>query len=165
MEMLEKLWALEEIKATKARYCRAVDTKDLSSLRAIFASDIVWDERGAATDPRSGVNFCPEATESVISGIEEVLGAISSTFDLIEASVHQVFMPQIQLHTSTTASAVWAQCDRVRFASGEASELVGYGHYHETYECDDRQWKIKSLRITRLVLDITPRSDLMRRSA
>jgi hypothetical protein len=32
--------------------------------------------------------------------------------------------------------------------------LVGYGHYHETYECIDGRWLIKSSKLTRLREDI-----------
>lgn len=37
--------------------------------------------------------------------------------------------------------------------------MVGYGHYHETYENIDGQWFIKSSKLTRLREDIvTPSS-------
>ena len=32
--------------------------------------------------------------------------------------------------------------------------LVGYGHYHETYEKIDGQWRIKTSKLTRLREDI-----------
>jgi len=43
---------------------------------------------------------------------------------------------------------VWALQDVVRFGPGIT--LVGYGHYHETYENIAGQWLIKSSKLTRL---------------
>ncbi len=40
----------------------------------------------------------------------------------------------------------------VRLAPGVT--LRGYGHYHETYEKIDGQWRIKSSKLTRLREDI-----------
>jgi hypothetical protein len=36
-------------------------------------------------------------------------------------------------------------------------ELHGYGHYHETYENLNGEWRIKSLRLDRLRVDTIPR--------
>ena len=36
--------------------------------------------------------------------------------------------------------------------------LLGYGHYHETYEKVDGRWYIKSSKLTRLREDISTRS-------
>jgi hypothetical protein len=50
---------------------------------------------------------------------------------------------------------VWALQDVVRFGPGLS--LVGYGHYHETYENVEGQWLIKSSKLTRLREDlVTP---------
>lgn len=52
----------------------------------------------------------------------------------------------------TTARGVWAMTDLVRLLP--AVTLHGYGHYHETYEKQDGQWRITSSRLTRLREDI-----------
>ena len=52
----------------------------------------------------------------------------------------------------TTARGVWALQDVVRLAPGVS--LVGYGHYHETYERVDGRWLITSSKLTRLREDI-----------
>lgn len=33
-------------------------------------------------------------------------------------------------------------------------EMRGYGHYHETYRRIDGEWRIATLRLTRLAVDI-----------
>ena len=69
-----------------------------------------------------------------------------------QATAHQVHAPEIELTSPTTARGVWALQDVVRFGPGVT--LVGYGHYHETYENIAGQWLIKSSKLTRLREDI-----------
>jgi hypothetical protein len=68
------------------------------------------------------------------------------------ATVHQVHAPEIELTSATTARGIWALEDVVRLAPGV--NLRGYGHYHETYEKIDGQWRITSSKLTRLREDI-----------
>lgn len=60
--------------------------------------------------------------------------------------------PEIELTSPTTARGIWALQDVVRFGPGLS--LVGYGHYHETYNNISGQWLIKSSKLTRLREDI-----------
>ena len=69
-----------------------------------------------------------------------------------QATAHQVHAPEIELTSATTARGLWALQDVVRFGPGVT--LVGYGHYHETYENIAGQWLIKSSKLTRLREDI-----------
>ena len=69
-----------------------------------------------------------------------------------QATVHQVHAPEIDITSATTARGVWALEDVVRFGPGV--NLRGYGHYHETYEKLDGQWRIKSSKLTRLREDV-----------
>ncbi|BBZ71013.1 hypothetical protein MPRS_21060 [Mycobacterium paraseoulense] len=69
-----------------------------------------------------------------------------------QATAHQVHAPEITLTSPTTARGVWALQDVVRFGPGVT--LVGYGHYHETYQNIAGQWFIKSSKLTRLREDI-----------
>jgi len=43
--------------------------------------------------------------------------------------------------------------DHVSFTDGR--ELSGFGHYHETYQKADGTWRIKTLKLTRIRMDIT----------
>src|SRR6185437_11982100 len=45
MDLNERLAAIEEIKALKARYFRCMDNKDWPGLQAVFAPDVVCDFR------------------------------------------------------------------------------------------------------------------------
>jgi hypothetical protein len=67
-------------------------------------------------------------------------------------TVHQVHAPEVELTSATTARGTWALNDIVRLLP--ALTLNGSGHYHETYEKSDGQWRIKTSKLTRLREDI-----------
>jgi hypothetical protein len=133
------LLAIESIKQLKARYCRYLDTKDWDAWRTIFADDFVSDTSEA------GGKVIPGA-DDFVAFTRKALGRPT------QATAHQVHAPEIELTSATTARGVWALQDVVRFGPGVS--LVGYGHYHETYENIAGQWVIKSSKLTRLREDI-----------
>ncbi|MGV0787732.1 nuclear transport factor 2 family protein [Mycolicibacterium sp. XJ2] len=128
---------IEAIKQLKARYCRLLDTKDWASWRALFADDFLSD-----TSPAGG---------KVIQGADDFVAFTRKSLRS-QATVHQVHAPEIELTSPTTARGVWALEDVVRFGPGV--NLRGYGHYHETYEKIDGQWRFTSSTLTRLREDV-----------
>jgi hypothetical protein len=133
------LLAIESIKQLKSRYCRYLDTKDWAAWRAIFADDFVSDTS--------------EAGGKLIAGADDFVAFTRKSIGRpAQATAHQVHAPEIELTSTTTARGVWALQDVVRFGPGLS--LVGYGHYHETYENVAGQWLIKSSKLTRLREDI-----------
>jgi hypothetical protein len=150
------LLAIESIKQLKARYCRYLDTKDWAAWRSIFTDDFVSDTA--------------EAGGKLIIGADDFVAFTRNNIGRpAQATAHQVHAPEIELTSATTAHGVWALQDVVRFGPGVT--LVGYGHYHETYQNIDGKWLIKSSKLTRLREDIvTPLfslyiSDRIRRAA
>ncbi|MGE2726024.1 nuclear transport factor 2 family protein [Mycolicibacterium pulveris] len=133
----EALLEIEAIKQLKARYCRHLDTKDWAAWRKLFADDFVSD-----TSPAGG---------KVIEGADAFVAFTRKSLRN-QATVHQVHSPEIELITATTARGVWALEDVVRFGPGV--NLHGYGHYHETYEKVDGQWRFTSSTLTRLREDV-----------
>jgi len=129
---------IEAVKQLKARYFRTMDTKDWDGMRRVFTDDVVMD----TTD--SGGN--------VVTGGDEFMTFLRRTLDNV-VTVHHGHMPEIELTSPTTASGIWSMEDIVRWPDGR--ELHGYGHYHETYEKSADGWRIKSLTLTRLRMDIT----------
>lgn len=153
MDEIAQMAAVEQIKHLKARYFRGVDTKNWALLRDVFTDDVVCDYRGAATDPVSGINAVPSATESVLHGKREVIAALQAALNGV-VSVHQGFMPEITIDGPDTASGIWAMYDTLRLPPGlMISELSGYGHYHETYRRHDGIWRIAALQLSRLRVD------------
>jgi hypothetical protein len=137
MEDAAALMEIEAIKQLKARYCRYLDTKDWQAWRGIFTDDFLSDTS--------------QAGGKVICGADEFVAFTSKSLGN-RATAHQVHAPEIELRSATTARGVWALEDVVRLAPGV--NLRGYGHYHETYEKTDGQWRITSSKLTRLREDI-----------
>jgi SnoaL-like domain len=133
------LLEIESIKQLKARYCRYLDTKNWEAWRAIFTDDFLSDTS--------------EAGGKVIEGADEFVAFTRKSIGKpSQVTAHQVHAPEIELLSATTARGVWALEDVVRLAPGMT--LRGYGHYHETYEKIEGQWRIKSSKLTRLREDI-----------
>jgi len=133
---------IEAIKRLKARYCRYLDTKEWVFWRTIFADDF----RGDTTDGGGKV---------VVGADEFVAFTRNNIGKPSQHTAHQVHAPEIELTSPTTAQGVWALQDVVRLAPGV--DLIGYGHYHETYEKTGGHWQIKTLKLTRLREDlVTP---------
>jgi hypothetical protein len=137
MDDAAALMEIEAIKQLKARYCRYLDTKDWTAWRGIFTDDFLSDTS--------------QAGGKVIRGADEFVAFTSKNLGN-QATAHQVHAPEIELTSATTARGIWALEDVVRLAPGV--NLRGYGHYHETYEKTDGQWRITSSKLTRLREDI-----------
>ena len=137
MDDATDLLEIEAIKQLKARYCRYLDTKDWQMWRGIFTDDFLSDTS--------------QAGGTVIRGADEFV-AFTRKGVGDRATAHQVHAPEIELTSATTARGIWALEDVVRLAPGV--NLRAYGHYHETYEKVDGQWRITSSKLTRLREDI-----------
>lgn len=71
--------------------------------------------------------------------------------------VHQGHQGEVEITGEDSATAIWAMADRLFMPPGAPfSLLTGYGHHHETYERQDGVWKIKTLRLARLRVEVTP---------
>jgi len=131
---------IEAIRQLKARYFRLMDTKDWAAMREVFTPDVHVEIADNAA--------MHDGVEPFMAMLEEALRDV--------VTVHHGHMPEIEVTSPTTATGIWAMEDHLRFpAGGPISELHGYGHYHETYVKVDGQWRIQSLRLDRLRLDVT----------
>ena len=123
---------VEEIKKLKARYFRALDTKDWELYRSVFAVDAVVDLRGAGGELHQGI---------------EAFMAYAKSLTIVQ-SVHHGHMPEIDLTGPTTATGVWALEDYNIWEDG--SQNHGWGHYLETYEKVAERWCIKTMKLSYL---------------
>jgi uncharacterized protein (TIGR02246 family) len=123
---------VEEIKKLKARYFRALDTKDWELYEAVFASDIVVDLTRAG-----GQRF-----EGRAAFMEYARGMT------IVQSVHHGHMPEIDLVAPDRATGVWALEDYNIWEDG--SQNHGWGHYLETYVKRDGRWQIATMALSYL---------------
>jgi hypothetical protein len=119
LDTADTLAEIEAIKQLKARYCRYLDTKRWDDWRQLFTDNFVSD-----TSPAGG---------KLISGADEFVAFVRGTLGKpSQPTAHQVHAPEIELTSEMTATGVWALQDVVRLSPG--INLLGHGHYHETYE-------------------------------
>lgn len=134
MDAIEKLVEAEAIKQLKARYARAVDTKDWSLLASVFAPD--------ARSVYDGGAFAFEGRDAIIAFLRDAL----DTTQVV--TMHQSHTPEIEITSETTARGTWYLED---FVVNEGEEtpynpgrnvLIGTGIYHDEYVKLDGEWLI-----------------------
>lgn len=142
MNAIERLVAIEEIRQLKAKYFYAYDHKDWAMWR-----DEVWAPAGRLEVPEMNRNIGPR--EAMIEWV------IAQAAD--QVSVHHGHTPIIDITSDTTATGIWAMEDKL-WVVGESvvpyKFLHGYGHYHETYRKEADGWRIASVKLTRLRIDM-----------
>jgi len=156
MDVLTRLAAIEDIKQLKARYFRGADTKDKGLFRSVFAEDATADYRGSENNPRTGssIDHNQSPTQSLIVGADEITDAVFRALAPL-VTVHHGCMPEITILDDHRASGIWPMVDRIQPAyAASFTEGIGWGHYHETYEKIGGEWKIKTLRLTRLRVEV-----------
>jgi hypothetical protein len=143
MDRLDRLEAIEEIRDLKARYFRMMDTRQWEALRDVFTADMqvvtpdgkVWMEGGAAY------------ADSLKFGLESAV------------SCHQGLTGEIAVIDAENARGIWAMQDVITWTDRHPREgwkaILGRGHYHETYRREGGAWRIATLTLTRLSLDIS----------
>jgi uncharacterized protein (TIGR02246 family) len=134
---------VEAIRQLKARYFRTMDTKQWDEMRLVFADDVIMD-----TTASGG---------GVVTGAEEFTEFLRETLSDV-VTVHHGHMPEIEVTSPTTATGTWALQDLLVWPDG--TRLEGYGHYHETYEKIEGDWRIASSTLTRLHMDVIAAEDV-----
>jgi len=136
---------IEEIKRLKSRYFYHLDHKE-------------WDGWRENVFCRDASMHVPEALSEPIFGIDNILSFLIPLLDGV-LTVHHGHMPDIQILSPTTASGIWAMEDvlfwpKGRRADGVEGRVQGYGHYHETYSRESGGWRIKTLRLSRILAPV-----------
>jgi hypothetical protein len=145
MTDVERSIAIEEIKQTKARYFRCMDTKDWAGFEAVFAPDATADFTPQGGNPQE---WSTSGAANIVAWVRKVVEPA--------ITVHHGHMPEVELTSPTTARAVFAMEDLIWWPEGSRRKtLHGWGHYHESYEKISGKWLIKSLKLTRLRVDQT----------
>lgn len=137
---IDQLNDLEEIRQLKARYFRIMDTQQWEHWGECFTSDVTALYEGA---PRASDDL---TTEVQITGRDALVAGVQSLMTGAQ-SIHQGYMPEIELTSATTAHAVLSMFDNVRLPT---CNFRGWGHYHDDFVKEDGQWKIKKIYLTRL---------------
>ena len=136
------------IQSLKARYFRTLDTKDWAAHEALFAPDLIADMREATLE------YNPDAVthgaSAYVNGLAPLLEHVST--------VHHGHMPEIEILSETSARGTWAMEDTLWVSEGSVlpfRKLHGFGHYHETYVKRDGAWRIATIRLTRLHVEVS----------
>jgi SnoaL-like domain len=144
---IERLVAVEEIGQLKARYFRAVDTKDWDLLASVFTDDAVIDFTEGGS-PKLHAEIGTSTSSGPAQAVAWIQAATRGA-----VTVHQGYMPEIEVTSPTTATGIWAMADHLWYEEGSGSqyrEIDAVGHYHERYVKVDGEWLISELRLTRL---------------
>ena len=137
----ERLAAIEDIRALKARYFRGVDGKDATLLRAVFSDDAITDFRSEAPEL-----LMQDPDRFVASTLAVLAGTVT---------VHSAAMEEIEIISSDEARGRWTMHDRIWVEDATRCalpfrELQGWGYYHETYRRTAAGWRIATMRLERL---------------
>ena len=148
MDAIQKLVEIEAIKQLKARYQRAVDTKDWDLMRSVLASD--------ATSVYSDGKYAFDGREAIVKFLADNLG----TPDV--QSMHHAHTPEIEITSDSTASGIWYLEDFVVSAlpsdgAPDGTVLHGTGVYHDEYVKVDGEWQIQRTGYERIFEDVQPR--------
>ncbi len=149
---LEKLLAIDDIRNLKARYWRAVDSKDKVLLRSVFTDDAITDFRDDAP-PDANTHMLMQDIDGFIGQVMAVLAGVTTA--------HHGFAPEITVHSADHATAIWPMQDFLWVEDPASvlpfSALRGFGHYHDTYRRTADGWKISATKLARIRIDTDPR--------
>ena len=148
MDDLQKLVEIEAIKQLKARYQRAVDTKDWDLMASVLAPD--------AKSIYSDGKYAFEGRDAIVDFLSKSLGNTAIV------SMHHAHTPEIDVTSETTASGKWYLEDFVVTAlpsdgAPDGTVLHGTGIYFDDYVKIDGEWFIQQTGYERIFEDIQPR--------
>lgn len=144
MNATETLLAIEQIKALKSRYFRALDFKEWDTYGELFTPDAVID---FSDQPELWAHGDEPANPQdwIFVGGVSAAEAIEPLFEGV-ITVHHGHDPEITVDSPQTALGVWSLYDRLEFAD---EIFHGYGHYREEYQRIGGEWLISRLVLTR----------------
>lgn len=157
MSDVERLAAIEDIKQLKASYFRALDTKDWVLMREIFSSNPSADYRGAVDENSSegGGTVANAVNSQVLTDTDMIADGLRDALAGCKSS-HLGGNAEITILPDGTAKGVWAMQDWLWFEdTSPKTRLRGHGHYHNTFVKESGRWKIKSLRLSRVNVQIS----------
>lgn len=139
---LERLAAIEEIRQLRARFARALDTKQWRALHDCLTGDCHFDctQEEGVSEPWIGADTI----------VENISRAFATA-----VTVHHAHTAEIEIAAPDAATGVWAMQDLLRFPGEPPVNVTGFGHYHEEYRKMSDGWRIARYRLTRLRVDVS----------
>jgi hypothetical protein len=140
---------LEAIRQLKARYFRTLDTKDWDGFKAVFTEDATIGPLDNGFTPELLALRTPDARQPLASsGLDAFVDRVATNIGPL-ISTHHGHQPEIELTGDDEATGIWAMED-VLVWPADGYRLRGTGHYWENYRKVEGEWKIASIKLTRL---------------
>lgn len=147
MDRIARLEAIAEIRNLKAKYFRCMDCKLWDELPSVFTEAMKVVTPQGSIYSEGGARY----SESLRHSLET------------SNSCHQGLTSEIEIIDENSARAIWAMQDIINWQDRHPKQgwksILGRGHYHETYKREGGIWRIDTLTLTRLSLDIEWPSD------
>jgi uncharacterized protein (TIGR02246 family) len=128
--MTLRLEDIELIKQLKYKYAYAIDTRDLETLRTLFAQDASIDYRGGTY-------------RFQLTGRDAIVDAMAQAFHAHFVGSHTMHMPVIEVHDDDTAEGRWTLIDYALDLADNNKTTVGTAHYRDRYVREDGRWLIQ----------------------
>jgi len=140
LDPLQQLIEVQALQRLKAQYFRYWDCKEFDNWLSLFLEDVSFEVVMAlASTPAGAQPFRVQGKQALR---ETVIAMNAET-----RTVHRGHTPEIDLHSLDTASGIWAMDDIIE---RQHMTIHGHGYYHESYRKLSGEWRIASLRLTRL---------------
>jgi hypothetical protein len=148
MTDLERLVAIEDIRALQSRYVRYADLKDWQALVGLFLPDAVfipYDVEGKPLVVMTGRDgIAKRVSDSVGSG----------------TALHHLLAYEIKIEAPTRAHAIWAMEDWIdrsndKVPTAQFKTMHGCGRYHTAYQKVEGRWFIAGQELHRVKLEFT----------
>ena len=137
---VEKHNDMEGIRQLKARYFRLMDTRQWDLLEECFVEDVQAVYEGA---PRASEDLpCDIKIQGRQALVDGVRGLMTGA-----TSVHQGYMPEIELTSATTAHGIWAKSDDERLPTCHSK---GWGPDTEESVWESGRRTVKTIQRTRV---------------
>jgi len=142
---------IEAIKQLKARYWRCLDKRLWTEFGTCFTEDATFD----VGETPLGVPGAPRGSAEIVQYVKARKERNSAT------TFHQGQALEIVTMTDTSIKAIWRFHDYIvtKPDSLTTVSLKGGGFYEDEYTKEEGQWKIKSLKVTRLYTETFTRRD------
>lgn len=145
-----RLADIEAIQQLKARYFRTLDTKDWDGFKSVFTDDAeIGPIDNGFTQELLDLR-APDARQTVApaSGLDAFVNRVAINVGPL-ISTHHGHQPEIEITGKNEATGIWAMEDVLVWPQ-DGYRLRGTGHYWENYRKVDGEWKIASMKLTRL---------------
>lgn len=139
---VQQLSDMEDIRTLKHRYFRGIDTADLELLATLFTDDLGVDYRGGTYRVR-------------LTGRDNMLEFLASSFHSGAVAMHHGHMPEITLTGENEAEGIWYLED-IFINLESQTHTIGSAIYRDQYRRENEAWKIARTEYDRVFEMIRP---------